>query len=796
MLLHNLKNAFRFIGRYTGFSLINISGLTISFFCCLLIILYIQSELRFDRFHKNGNKIYRVVMKQPGNMVMGSSSDWWVVSPAILKPTWENELPEVDFVTRTIFRFLTFRHLGQLIDEEILFVDPEFLDIFTFPLIRGNQKKALSEPYSVVISNEMALKYFGRGDPTGKTLTLNDGKQLTVTGVLKEIPKNSHLRFDFLVSFKTLESILGRSLLSDNWLNNSFKTYLTLNDNTDLDQLDAKLRKYDIEGFNGKTWTFHLQPLFEIHFNNQILYGTGDRGTLFIFTTVGLFILFIACFNYLNLYISHYRTRLKDISVRKIAGASKYLLIRQFFSESFIVVLISFVIALATVRLTMPLFHSFFREILDFQEIWSLQFFLAGAGLVVLIAILAGAYPAIYLSRFHLLTTLKGGRAKLSKDSQYFRKAMVVIQFSLAVTLIAGTVTISKQMRFIGLKDLGYAKENILCLNLMRLFFSESYNLNKQMKPLKQELLLNSDIICVSASTDLPCHVGWSNIPTWEGKPEDENPFFYRMIVDYDFFNLYGIKLTDGRNFSREMATDDGNAYIVNSAAAKRLDFQSPVNSRFGFDGKLGTIVGVTDDFNFESLHKPVTPLGIGVKEEYYWHFISIKIKNTHIPETLGYIEGIWNKFVPDYPMDYSFIDDNVVKMYGKDRQLSKSMNYLSLMALFISCLGIFGLMSFTLKESTKEIGIRKALGASLPGLVSFLTRDLFFVVCIATLAGSILGWYFSTSWLKNFAYRINWGIDIIIISSILTFLLAIIPISFKLIKSVRTNPVESLRYE
>jgi putative ABC transport system permease protein len=796
MILHNLKNAFRFIKRYSSFSAINISGLTVGIFCCLLIIFYIQSELTFDRFHKNGDNIYRVVMHQPENRVVGSSSDWWVVSPAILKPTWEKELPEVDLVTKTDSRFLTFRHKDQLIDEQVLFVDPEFLDIFTFPLKRGNQHQALSDPYSIIISNETAHKYFGEEDPIGKTMELNDGRQLTITGILKEIPKNSHLRFDFLVSFKTLEAILGRSLMSDNWLNNSYRTYLTLHENTDLKQFDAKLRKYDIEGFNGNTWTFHLQPLYDIHFNNQMMYGTGDKGTILIFITVGLFILFIACFNYLNLYISHYRTRLKDISVRKINGASKYLLIRQFFSESLMLILISYLLSLVIVWLIMQLLYPFFKEILNFQVIWSFRFFLASLGLIVLMALIAGAYPAIYLSRFHLLNALKGGMVKLSKESQSFRKVIVVIQFSLSVALIAGTVTIVKQMRFIGNKNLGYEKDNIVCLNMIRLYFAESYNLMNQTKALKQELLRNPDITSVSASTGIPCQVGWSNIPTWEGKAEDENPFFYRLIVDYDFLDLYGIQLTNGRDFSKDMATDDGNAYIINKAAAKRLGFQSPVNARFGFDGKLGTVVGVTGDFNFESLHKPVTPLGIGVKEEYYWQYISVKVKNTNIPETLEYIESVWNKFVPDYPMDYFFIDSRLKEMYVKDQQLLKSMNYLSLMALFISCLGIFGLMSFTLKERTKEIGIRKVMGASFPALVGLLTRDLLSIVCIAAIAGGVLGWYFSTSWLNNFAYRINWGIDIIIISSILTLLLAIIPISFNLIRSIRTNPVESLRYE
>ena len=337
----------------------------------------------------------------------------------------------------------------------------------------------------------MARKYFGEEDPVGKDLELNNGRKLIVTGVLKDIPENSHLQFDFLLSFRTLESILGRSLLSDNWLNNSFRTYLTLNENTDLKQLDEKLRKYDIEGFNGKTWTFHLQPLFNIHFDNQILYGSGDRGTLFIFITVGLFILFIASFNYLNLYISHYRTRVKDVAIRKIAGASKWLLIRQFFIESFLLVFISYLISLALVWLLVPMFDSYFKQILDFQVIWSIRFFMISFALVILMALMAGAYPAFYLTRLHLMNTLKGGMTKLSRESRYFRKAVVGFQFTLSVVLITAAVTMLKQLRFVGNKDLGYEKENIICLDLIRLYYAESYNLMHKMKSLKQELLSN-----------------------------------------------------------------------------------------------------------------------------------------------------------------------------------------------------------------------------------------------------------------------------------------------------------------
>lgn len=277
----------------------------------MLIILYIHSEYTFDKFHSKGSNIYRVVMHQPGNQVTGSSTDWWVVSPAILKPTWERELPEVDLVTRTTTRHWTFKHRDQYLDETILIVDPEFLEIFTFPLKAGNQANALKDPYSIIITQKMANKYFGNIDPMGETLVKNDGKQFTVTGILEKIPHNSHLQFDFLVSFHTLEIIMNKSLLNDNWLNNPYHTYMTLLENTDLEQFDTKLRKYDIVGFNNNIWSFHLQPLFDIHFNRQIS-GTGDKGIIFIFITTGIFILFIACFNYMNLYIVYYRTRIKD----------------------------------------------------------------------------------------------------------------------------------------------------------------------------------------------------------------------------------------------------------------------------------------------------------------------------------------------------------------------------------------------------------------------------------------------------------------------------------------------------
>jgi putative ABC transport system permease protein len=337
---------------------------------------------------------------------------------------------------------------------------------------------------------------------------------------------------------------------------------------------------------------------------------------------------------------------------------------------------------------------------------------------------------------------------------------------------------------------------NIIYLNLINLYYAKEFNLMHRMATFKQELQRHPDILAVAVSTGIPSNIGWSNIPVWEGKDKEDNPFFYRMIVDYDFLDLYGIQLESGRNFSKEMGTDNENAYIINRAAADRMNLRSPIGAKFGFDGKLGTVVGLTRDFYFESLHKPITPLGIGVMDEYYWSFISINVRNTNIQKTLGYIEETWKNYVPGIPMDYSFFDEHLNRLYRKDRQLSKSMNYLSIMALFISCLGVFGLMSLSLKEKTKEIGIRKVLGVSYARLLNLLTRDIMFVVLIATIVGGAFGWYLSTGWLNNFAYRCRIGFDVIVISAVLTLLMSMLMVGFKLIKSITTNPVESLHTE
>ena len=796
MFQYYLKTALKLIKRHRGFTALNVIGLMLGISSCLLIILYVNFELGFDKFHENERNIYRVVMKQPGNRVVGSSSDWWIVSPYILKPTWESELPEIERISRTTERNFSFRHNDQYIDEDILVVDPEFFDVFTFPLSWGNKKEVLARPYSIVISKKMAGKYFGEADPIGKTMVMNSGTAFNVTGVLKEVPENSHLKFNFLVSFQTLESMNGESLLSNNWLNNGYRTYLVLHGNTNVQELDAKLKKYDVDGFNGKKWSFHLQPLADIHFNRQIK-GTGDKGTLFIFISVGFFILFVAGFNYMNLYIAHYRGRTKNIGIRRVSGATRTQLILQFLSESFLLVFISYLASVFLVWLVLPLFNDFIGEELDFRSLLNPKLFITGLGVVFLMALIAGAYPAFYLSGLQIINGIKGGMEKFSKRAMVVRKGIIVIQFSVSIVLLVGTITVYKQLNYTSNKSLGYEKDLILFITLDGIWYKDVDGIWKNRTgTLKQELLKNSNIINIAGSTGIPSKIGWSNIPTWEGQAEGDNPFFYRLNVDEDFLELYGIEIVQGRDFSAARPGDQGNAYILNEAAVKNLGFRTPVGTRFGFEKKLGTVVGVTKDFHFESLHKPITPLGIGFAGNDNFNYLSLKINNKDIPGTIRYVESTWAKLSNNAALKYSFLDQELNQLYKKDQQLAEGLNYFSLMALVISCLGIVGVMSFSIKERTKELGIRKALGAPFLNLLALLSKDIFIVMGLASVVGGTAGWFGAGQWLNNFAYRIDMGVDIVILSSVITLLMAIVPLSFKLGKAVRANPVESLRTE
>jgi len=784
MFSNYLKIAFRLIKRKKLFSLVNLLGLTIGLTSSFLILLYVDFELNYDKFHENADNIYRVYMHQPGNLVRGSSTDLWVTTPPILKPTWEKELPEIEKIANINNFNVVFKKDELLLDETVLFADPEFLEIFTFPLVYGDPQTALNEPFSLLITERTAAKYFGKENPVGKIIPTSDEHRYKVTGVLQNIPKNSHLQFDYLGSFNTLYTISERDWKTTEWLNNGLDTYLTLGPNVDIQQFDQKLRKYDVEGFSGQIWSFHVQPLKNIHFNRATR-GQGDIRYIYIFSAIGFFILLIACFNFINLSTARSATRIKEVGVRKVVGAYRFQLARQLLGESFLFTLIALILSLISVIVILPAFNTLIGKELSIHTLLNLKLLLGILGITLFVGLISGSYPALFISSFQPVRILKGHLKISSKGSLFFRNALVVVQFALSIIMIVSTITLYQQLHYIHTKELGYEK------NLILTFHASGINRDA----LKRDLLEKPEIQKVSFSSGLPTFIGWSNIPAWEGKDPNDNPFFYRLSVDYDFFDIYELEMVKGRKFSQELG-DNSNAYILNEAAVKSIGFEDPIGQPFGFWKTSGKVVGVVKDFHFESLHKPITPLGIGILDSRYLGNVSVKISAQNISSTINHIKKAWERLRPQYPFEFSFIDQRIDEMYRTEQKMAASFNYFALIAIFIACLGLFGLASFITEQKTKEIGIRKILGATAPRIISLLTKEFILLLALANLIAWPLAWWGMNQWLKSFAYRIDLSLVSFITAALIAFLIAMLSVSSQFTRATRVNPVDSLRYE
>jgi putative ABC transport system permease protein len=785
MLKNYIKTVFRIIRKQKIFSLINLSGLTIGLTSCILIMIYVKSELSYDMFHENAENIYRVIMHQPGNTVVGSGNEYWVVSPAILKPTWENDLPEIEQASRIGRSDVILNKDGQVFSEYIYFTDPEYFDIFTFPLILGDAKTALNKPFALVISQSMARKYFGDENPLGKTISSRGENVYEVTGVLADIPENTHLKMEFISSFITLNTLWNGNVVSDRWLNNPFDTYLTLAENTDLNEFDKKLRKYDLEGMNGTTWSFHVQPLKDIHFS-KMTRGDGDIRYIYIFSAVGLVILLISCFNFVNLSTARAAARAKELGIRKIIGAYKKQIIRQLMGESVLFCFLALILSLIAVYFTLPAFNYLIGKELSFQSLADMKFASCVFGLTIFIGILSGFYPAVCLSSFRPVNILRGNYNLKTGNSSLFRNSLLVVQFVISVIMIISTITFYYQLNFIKNRKLGYDSAQILNISAHRM----------NVAAFKSELLGNPAVLKVAGSSGIPTRVGWSNVPAWNGKDPEDNTFFYRLNVDFDFMDLYGLEMVKGRSFSEEFESDRGKTYILNEAAVNRIGWDDPIGQEFGFWEITGSVIGVVKDFNFESLRNPVTPLGIGVFDRNDFNYISVKVRPENINGTIDYIKTVWKKLSPDVPIELSFHDERLNNMYQAEQKMAESFTYFTMIAIFIACLGLFGITSFLVARKTKEIGIRKVLGANTMKITRLLSKDFVVLVVLANIFAWPLAWYVMEKWLETFAFRINLNILHFLSAGIITLLIAILTVSFQSVKAAWANPVQSLRNE
>jgi putative ABC transport system permease protein len=788
LLGNYLKIAWRKFRRQKGYSSINIAGLTVGMTCVVLLFLWIQDELSFDKFHERINDIYLVSAhyKKEKNQLQ-------VPSVPGVGPLLKELFPEVEgsarFLAGNIDLVLSTK--DKTFSERRVFPgDPEVLEMFTFPLTAGDPKTALKDPDSLVLSEQAAKKYFGDEDPLGKIITVDNTFPMKVTGVMKDVPGNSTYRFDILVPLEFYARNIHKEVDLKGFSNQNFFVFVRLRKGSSFDDVNRKIKEFVVATYQSDDYVPVLRPFERFH-----LYSLGDGGgsidQIRLIGFLGTFILLIACINFMNLTTARAGTRSKEIGMRKVVGAFRKDLIKQFYFETALFVLISMALTVLLAKLCLPLFNILFQKelTLDFLRNPSLMGFLAGISLIT--ALTAGSYPALFMSSFKPIRMIRKF-AGSSFQRAGFRKVLVVVQFSLAIGLIAGAAGVYSQLHYVQTMDLGYNMENLV-------FFSSAGKPLEDYETAKYEFLQIPGVKKVSASSTYPTggrsnDTGWQ----WEGKDPALKPLITDMSVDSDFLGAFEIPLVQGLFFRKEH-DHSGNAgeILVNEEMAGLLGRQDPIGMRLSwpYSGRNYTVIGVIKDYLPNPSWRGDEPLILHQTPESY-RFIFLKLDPENIPQTLAQVKSVFERLNPGFPFEYQFLDAAYEIQFDSVRRTRSLFAYLAGFAIFISCLGLFGLASFNAEQKTKEIGIRKALGSSVSGIVMHLSKDLIRLVLLANIIAWPVAWYFLQRWLRGFLYRTQIRLDVFIIAGGLTFFIALLTVGYQSIKAATAKPVDSLRYE
>lgn len=795
MLKNYLKIAWRNIKRHKGFSFINIAGLAIGMACTILILTWIQDELSFDRFHEKGDRIYRVIVEDEQGFNSAGTC------PIPLAPRLKERYPEVLESTRFCNGFQKFlvEYEERVFYEEIGIVDPSFFEIFTFPFREGDPGTAFNDPYSLVMTERMARKYFGTESPIGKTLqVLSSNKEkisFTVTGLLRNIPRNSHLKLDIFVPFKALDELVWWANNFEKWGDWSYFTYVLLQPGSSIPDVNTKITNLVKENYKQDEMTdkFTLQSLTRIHLYSNFKYdlaGHGDIRTIHIFAVVALFILLIACANFMNLSTARFAKRSKEVGLRKTVGAQRIQLIKHFFSESLFLVLLSLFVALVLVKLAQPVFNQLTGKQIE-MDLANFWFILSLILVVVFTGLLSGSYPALFLSALQPADVLRG-ETKTSTKGGLFRKVLVVIQFSLSIIIIICTIAVFNQLNFLRHRKLGFDKDNILYMPLIGEFRAH-YDLARN------ELLQNPSIIDVTASDQLFTQISRSSEGArLEGKEVCEHTGINFLTADFNLLETFNMTLSQGRPFSKELSTDAEEAVIINQTLAKTIGVEPLIRKKlYNYsEGQTRRIIGIVEDFHFESLHSKVRPLMIVPRSGSDFKFMYVRIGQDAVPDSINLLKNIWKKYGFKNPFEYHFLDQTIDQLYASEQRMGKIFLYFALLAIFISCLGLFVLVSFMAEQRTKEIGIRKVLGASVSGITRLLSREFIKWIIISNVFAWPVAYYAMYKWLQNFAYRTSLNLWIFLMSGALAFIIAVLTVSYQSIRAAVANPADSLRYE
>jgi putative ABC transport system permease protein len=793
MFRNYLITAFRSLIRQKGFSFINILGLAIGLAAALLILLWVQDELSFDKFHEHADRLYRVEEDQ-----YYSGEVYHVnVTPYPSGPVWKDEIPEIEDACRYQWPSGMLFTYGEKAFYEggCVAVDSTFFNLFTYDFLHGNKATALTQPYSAVLTEEAAEKYFGDENPVGKSFTANSQFEFTVTAVLKSLPKNSINQFDILVPFDFLKET---GQYDDRWGSNSIRTYIKLYKNALIDSVDSKLTAIVKQHNEENTTDFMAAPFTGVHLHQYWGYGNDPGAIVFvyIFSAIAIFVLLIACINFMNLSTAKSSTRAREIGLRKASGASKRAIIIQFFGESVLLAFISLIFALIIVSSILKVFNIVSGKELDFSSLVTPQFIIAMILVTLIAGLISGIYPALYLSAFRPIKVLKGDLSSGMK-SGWFRKVLVIVQFTLSVFLIIGTVIIYRQLNYMKSKDLGYDRENMF-------YFQMRGQIKDNYQTIKDEFLRDPQVLGVSAASHQPHQIGSnSDGGDWDGRDPDMDVLIGNNIVDYDFTETMKIELKDGRSFSIEFPGDmasmeDTSAnFMINEVLEEIMEKENAVGERFQMWGMQGRIVGVMKDFHYHSVRTKIEPLIFMLGFEEYLSWIVVRVAPGDLTKTMKDLEKTWTEIMPGYPFDYSFVDESIDQMYRTEERLGTLLKYFTILAIIIACLGLFGLASFTAEQRTQEIGVRKVMGARVSTVMMLLSKEfsvLVIISCLIAIPASLL--VMGKVFLQNFEYRTDMAWWIFLAASMAALLIAVLTVSYQAARAALTNPADALRYE
>ncbi len=798
MLRNYLRTALRNLLRHKVFSLINLLGLAVGMACCILILLYVRSELSYDRFHANAGRIWRVTrefLNEDGatNLHLGH------VAPPIA-PLLANDYAEIERAVRVLAAgpLLVAAGPTRFLEERILFVDDGFFEVFSFPLLRGDPGAALSGPNDVVITPGAARKYFGDADPVGRTLRLDDRLDLRVTGIVSPAPSNSHFHFELLGSLKAIEAMYGRDEFRS-WGSNNYATYLLMPAGYPMERLQARFPAF-LDKHLGpeahKSTRLRLQRLTDIHLRSHLdseIEANSDIAYVYLFSAIALFILIIAGVNFMNLTTARSSIRAREIGLRKVVGAARGQLVRQFLGESLLLSLFALVLAVAAVLAAKPAFAAFVGRELSLDVLRTPWLGPGLFGIAVFVGVAAGIYPAFVLSSWRPAGMLKGSRGT-SGHGAALRTALVVFQFAISIVLIVCVGAVSRQLEYARTKRLGFDKDQVLVASM-------GEDMRGRYDEIRAELRDHPGVVAVAASRRVPSGrlLDSAGAQVFEGTAA--RPVGFRVAyvcVDPDFIETYRMTMAAGRNFSRDVATDAKEAFVINEAAARGLGWtpDQAVGKEFVYGrSRRGRIIGVVRDFHFESLHQTIAPLVFFIAPEQY-RILSVRVHPAAVPATVEFLRKKWSEWRPGYPFDYAFLDERFASLYESERKLGTLFRDFALLAIVIACLGLYGLASFSADRRTREIGIRKALGATAPRLAAMMSRDFTRWVALANVIAWPAAYVGMESWLRGFAYRTTLPPGLFVGAGTIALAIALLTVGGQAIRAASGDPAKALRIE